>query len=353
MLPLIGFFERRSRPALIAIISAIVLIVAVADYFTGYDFSFAFFYLGAVALATWFISPRFALLISVISVLLGFAGDLLAGAAKEKLFLSGWNAVLALAFYAVTVNILAALRSLQNRLEEKVRGRTAELTEEMLKREFLERELLAVSEREQRRIGHDIHDSLCQHLTATAIAGEVLREKLEAKEQPEAADARCLIALVEEGISLARSMARGLAPIELEEDGLMAAFHDMAHTTGERFRIDCRFECKDPVYVHDLAVAGHLFRIAQEAVTNAIKHGRARLVVIALSSTPAEIRLAVRDDGSGFPEPAPEARGMGMHIMRHRARMIGAQIQIRRAQPGTLVECVLRREEEVVPSLNE
>jgi signal transduction histidine kinase len=345
----IELFERYSRRRLIGIICGIVVWVAIADYETGYELSFSFFYLGAIALATWCIGWRFALFISVASVALGFAGDLLAGASGRSLLLAGWNGALALAFYLVTVAILSALRSLQLRLEEMVRVRTGALTREMAKRELLEKEILEVSEREQRRIGHDLHDSLCQHLTATAIAGEVLRGRLEAKAQPEAGDARRVVALVEEGIALARSLARGLAPIELEEEGLMAALREMSSTTSERFHIDCRFECPDPVVVHEMAAAGHLFRIAQEAITNAIKHGRARTVTVRLATGPGVLRLSIRDDGAGLPASIAESRGMGMHIMRHRAQMIGGEIEIRPGQPGTIVECTLRKEEDLLP----
>ena len=181
MMRFVSYFERLSRTTLIAVVCLIVVAVAVLDYITGFDISFSFFYLGAIALATWCIGSRFALFISILSVALQCGGDLLAGARGHSFFVSGWNAILALAFYTVTVRMLAALRSFQVQLEARVEERTQELTMEMQKRQKLENEILAVSDREQQRIGHDIHDSLCQHLTAAAIAGEVLREKLRSR----------------------------------------------------------------------------------------------------------------------------------------------------------------------------
>jgi len=350
MTKILRFFENCSRPRLVLIIWFFAIGVGALDYFTGYEIAFSFFYLGAIALAAWFIDWRFAVLISIASSSLSFISDILAGAAGRRLFLSAWNTFLALGFYIVVVWILTALRSLQNQLEQKVRDRTAALTAEMKKREALEKEILAVSDREQQRIGHDLHDSLCQHLTATAIAGEVLREKLEGQGRGEAADARQIVTLVEEGITMARGLARGLAPVEFEEEeGLMAAFSQFARSISERFHIQCTFLCADPVPIHDGGVAIHLFRIAQEAVTNAIRHGHSRNVKIALVGEPGLTRLTVRDDGCGIPEGLQKTPGMGLHIMRHRAKMIEAELDIYPAKPGTIVECTLRKDEETLP----
>ena len=318
-----------------------VVLVGVADYLTGYEISFSIFYLVAVSVATWFIGFRFGLFISLLSVVCWLIGDLAAGATYSTRFVPGWNAVIALAFYVVMVRVLANLRTMHDRLEGMVEQRTAALTAEMAKREMLEKELLAVSEREQRRIGHDLHDSLCQHLTGTALAGQVLGDKLEARGLPEAADAGRVVTLVEEGITLARSLARGLAPVELEAEGLMAALRELAQNVSERFKVNCTFEAPEFVPIDDAASAIHLFRIAQEAISNAIKHGRARHIVIALFISPGGVRLSIADDGVGLPEPLPATRGMGLNIMRHRSAIIGATFEIRRAEQGTSVECTM------------
>ena len=318
-----------------------VVLVGVADYLTGYEISFSIFYLVAVSVATWFIGFRFGLFVSVLSVVCWLLGDLAAGATYTTRFVPGWNAVIALAFYVVIVRVLVSLRTMRDRLEGMVVQRTAALTEEMSKREMLEKELLAVSEREQRRIGHDLHDSLCQHLTGTALAGQVLGEKLHARGLPEAADAGRVVTLVEEGITLARNLARGLAPVELEAGGLMDALRELAKNVSERFKVNCTFDAPEFVPIDDTAAAIHLFRIAQEAISNAIKHGRAKRVTIALSISPAGVRLSITDDGAGLPDPLPATHGMGLNIMRHRSAIIGATFDIRRIAPGTRVECTM------------
>jgi two-component system sensor kinase FixL len=130
--------------------------------------------------------------------------------------------------------------------------------------------------------------------------------------------------------------------VELEEEGLMAAFRELAKSTSERLRIQCRFEASEPILIGDADVATHLFRIAQEAISNAIRHGHAQNVRISLAREGENVALQVKDDGCGLPDILPPDRGMGLHIMQHRAAMIGARFSIKRERPGTLVTCVLR-----------
>ena len=213
----------------------------------------------------------------------------------------------------------------------------------MARRERVERELLEISEREQRRIGHDLHDSLGQHLTGAALAAQVLEEKLALRSLPEAVDAGKVVEIVEEGIALSRKLAKGLHPIEMEADGLMQALEELAATSGELFKVSCRFECDSPVLIHDAATSSHLYRIAQEAVSNAVKHGKARNILIQLETLDAGIALRVKDDGGGLPDLPPKTAGMGLRIMAHRSSMIGATFQARRDDPaGTTVACVFR-----------
>jgi signal transduction histidine kinase len=248
-----------------------------------------------------------------------------------------------LTFYLVVVWLLGNLRSLNRNLEAKVRHRTTALTEEMAERERLERELIEISEREQHRIGQDLHDGLCQHLTGATLAGQVLEGKLVALNLAEAADAYKVVELVEEGINLSRRLAKGLYPVEMEADGLMQALEEFAATSSELFKVSCRFECDLPVLIHDAATAGHLYRIAQEAVGNAIKHGKAKNILIRLDASEESTLLSIQDDGAGLPEALPKNRGMGLRIMAHRSGMIGGKFSARRnGTSGTLVNCELR-----------
>jgi signal transduction histidine kinase len=276
----------------------------------------------------------------VLSVLVWIGGDLAAGARYSNPLIPVWNALILMVFYFVVVWLLTNLRALHRELEARVRQRTAALVREMAERQRLEEEILQVSEREQRRIGHELHDSLCQHLTGTALAGQVLGERLAAKSLPEAADADKVVELVEEGITLARNLARGLYPVEMEAEGLMAAFQDLADNLTKGARVRCIFECEAPVLMHDDAAATHLYRIAQEAVRNAIQHGKPKRIGITLAEQNGLVTLTVEDDGVGVPETAQKSGGLGVQIMAHRAAMIGGSFAIEPAPTGgTIVTC--------------
>ena len=319
MLGFVKQLEQCSRTVFITTALLIVAVIGAVDYLTGFETSFSIFYLLAIGLAAWFVGRGFAICISILSVAVSLAGDLARGAHFSSPFVPAWNAIILIAFYLVVVWLLAILRSLYRNLAEQVRQRTSALTEEMAERERLERELLEISEREQRRIGQDLHDGLCQHLTGAMLAGQVLEEKLAARDLPEATDANKVVELVEEGINLSRKLAKGLYPVDMEADGLMLALEEYAATSSELFKVSCRFECDLPVLIHDTATAGHLFRIAQEAVGNAIKHGQAKNILIRLDASEEATELSVKDDGVGLPEPLPNNRGLGLRIMAHRS----------------------------------
>lgn len=337
-------FERSSKPLMMALCLALVVIIGMVDWVTGFELSFLVFYLIPVALAVWFVGDIFAVLISLLSVGVWVAGDVSAGAKYSQPIVPVWNALIALSFIFVVVAILRRLRNLQRQLEEQVRQRTVALTNEMQERMRLETELLGISEREQRRIGHDLHDSLCQHLTGTALAGQVLGEKLAEKSLPEAAAAEHLVVLVEEAIDLTRTLARGLHPMELEGEGFRDAFSELAASVTEHFKIPCRFECPKAMRIQAPTGAIHLYRIAQEAINNAIKHSKAALIVIRLDQDERVIKLSVSDDGVGVPENSRNGRGMGLRIMAYRASMVGATFNLERVEPhGTRVTCVVPR----------
>jgi signal transduction histidine kinase len=342
---LIKQFERQSRPLLVFLTLLIVVGIGVVDYVTGWELSFSVFYLLAVGLATWFVGTRFAIFVSILSVAVSFGGDFATGGRYSFRVVPWWNASIVLTSYFVVVALLSKLRNLYADLETRVQHRTMALTEEMAERERVERELLEISEREQRRIGHDLHDSLGQHLTGAALAAQVLGEKLGTRGIPEAADANKVVQLVEQGIALSRKLAKGLHPIEMEADGLMQALDELASINSELFKISCRFDCDSPVLIRDTVSSGHLYRIAQEAVSNAVKHGKAKDISIQLETLDDGIALRVKDDGIGLPDPLPANAGMGLRIMAHRAGMIGGEFSAKRnGSAGTIVSCVVRRQ---------
>jgi signal transduction histidine kinase len=353
MLQLVKQLENRSRPVLIALAFLIVVLIGAVDYLTGFETSFSIFYLVAIGLAAWFVGRSFAVFVSILSVVVSLAGDLANGAHFSSPLVPAWNAIILIAFYLVVVWLLTVLRSLQRELEARVQQRTAALQQEIAVRERLERELLEISERGQRQAGHDLHDILGQHLTATAFAGQVLNGQLESQALPEAAAAGHLVKMVEEAIILTRTFARGLLPVEMDGEGLMDGFQELARKTGERFKVVCEFDCREPVLLNDAESSTHLYRIAQEAITNAIKHGKARQINLRLEKTNHVITLTITDDGVGLPENARNGQGLGLHIMAYRANLIGATFDIGRLpESGTRVTCKLPSSDAVASEIH-
>ncbi len=199
---------------------------------------------------------------------------------------------------------------------------------DITERKRLEKEILEISDREQQRLGQDLHDGLCQHLAGIELMSQVLEQKLAAKSKAAAVQAGDIASHVRQAISQTRLLARGLSPVTLESEGLMSALQELAANTEKMFGVACRFECQKPVLVHDPASAMHFYRIAQEAVSNAIKHGKASRIVIRLETAGDRTCLSVRDNGGGFAKGLPQTNGMGLRIMQYRAGMLGGSLSI-------------------------
>ncbi len=207
-------------------------------------------------------------------------------------------------------------------------------------RKRLERTVLEISEREQRRIGQDLHDGLGQHLTGIAFMTKVQEKKLVERQVPEASDAAKIVQLVNDAILKTRELSRGLLPVVSEAHGLMSALRLHASEVEDLFGITCRFECENTVLVHNAPMATHLYRIAQEAVNNAIKHAHANNIVIRLFGGEREGTLMIKDDGIGIERPLTPRTGVGLQIMNYRTGVIGGNLEIRKELPrGTSVTC--------------
>lgn len=340
MLAVVQRLERTSRAFLILVSLAFLAVVGFADFLTGFNLSFSVFYLLDIGFAAWFVGKSFGLLVAALSIVISAAGDWAAGAHYSTLFIPVWNGLTLTMVYAIAVWLLGHLRESQRELERKVEQRTCALTREISERERLEKETLEISEREQRRIGHDLHDGLCQHLTATAMAGQVLGQKLAARSVPECEEAGEIVRLIEDGISMTRNMAHGIAPLEMESEGLVTALRGLAANVSRMFKVSCSLECDSPPPIEDATAATHLYRIAQEAVNNALRHGRPRQIVMSLSRVREGAQLTIEDDGVGLPEDWQSGRGLGTRIMGHRARMIGGRLCIEpNPTGGTFVTC--------------
>jgi PAS domain S-box-containing protein len=208
----------------------------------------------------------------------------------------------------------------------------------------LQREILEISEREQARIGQDVHDGLCQQLIGVTLKANSLEQSLTSQQRPEAAAARKICGLLDEAITESRRVCRGLYPIRLRTEGLVPALEELAGAISERHPVPCRFEADRQELNCDVPTATHLYRIAQEALNNALKHSGARNLAIQLTEAEGAILLQIKDDGkglgpTGLRSSSARGSGMGLHIMDYRARLIGGRLQVQSDANGTTVSC--------------
>ncbi|MEO8429088.1 MAG: PAS domain S-box protein [Verrucomicrobiota bacterium] len=215
--------------------------------------------------------------------------------------------------------------------------------QDVTERKQLEKGILEISEREQSRIGQDLHDGLCPHLAGIEFRMKSLEQRLALKSKKESREAAELAKLVQRAIEQTRTLAHGLSPVMLAPDGLMNGLQELAAGTEKAFKISCAFNCPSPLLIHDNAVATHLYRIAHEAVHNAIRHGKPKFVVINLLSANDRIILAVKDDGAGFPTKPQPHQGMGLRVMQYRAGIVGGSLVVQRhPEGGASIVCSLR-----------
>lgn len=207
----------------------------------------------------------------------------------------------------------------------------------------LEREILEISEQERRRIGQDLHDGLCQQLAGIELMSQVLEQNLSKRSKADAARAGEIARYVREAIGQTRSLARGLSPVTLESEGLASALIELGAGAEKLFGVACQVECPGRVVVEPLSVATHLYRIAQEAVTNAIKHGKATKILIRFESSDHRVVLTITDNGSGFGQMPPQQTGMGLRIMQYRSGMVGGTLKMENGPAGgARVVCTVR-----------
>jgi PAS domain S-box-containing protein len=220
----------------------------------------------------------------------------------------------------------------------------AGLLHDVTERRRMERQILEATAEEQRRIGQDLHDGLCQELAGIAFTVEVLGRKLEARGAAEKPTLDRVAELVDQAITHARELARGLQPVALDGPGLATALSELARKAEALFHVTCIFEQQGDLgaAVSDGETASHLYRIAQEAISNAVRHGKAHTIDVELAAEPGSLRLTVCDDGTGIPaEPRPSG-GIGLQTMAYRARVVGGTLTVRPgARRGTVVTCTV------------
>ncbi|HOV90141.1 MAG TPA: sensor histidine kinase [Syntrophorhabdaceae bacterium] len=218
---------------------------------------------------------------------------------------------------------------------------------EIIERKLLEKQVLEISEWEQRRIGQDLHDSLSQQLAGIAFLCKGIQKKIATSSPEETNELDEIVKLIDGAITKTKSLARGLYPVRLEEHGFTTAIDDLANNIERLFGISCRFLYKEPFPIHDNITATHLYRITQEAVNNAIRHGSANKITISLENNEDEAILTIKNNGKPFRRIPKDSQGMGISIMKYRAGIIGASLDIKKGiNSGTVVTCRFKNKKE-------
>ncbi|HSI14361.1 MAG TPA: response regulator [Chthoniobacter sp.] len=207
------------------------------------------------------------------------------------------------------------------------RGEVFGFVHDISEQRRLEREVLHITMEERHQFGRELHDGLGQQLTALELMTHTLARELKTAAPVQAKSAWEITKYIRQAITQTRELAHGLSPVAAEGEGLMQALQDLAQMTTSA-GTPCDFECPSPVKIDDSAMAGHLYRIAQEAVTNALKHAKPAQIVLRLEDRETVIELTVEDNGCGFPRRKSKKNGMGLQVMQHRARLVGGHLSL-------------------------
>lgn len=323
------FFARQPAGRLATEAVALVAVIGVIDYLTGYEVTIFPFYSIPILLMVWFGSGRAAILIAIMSTLAWWWADAAAGHHYSQEWLRTWDAMVRFIFFLLVIISGSAVHERIKLLEHSQK---------------LEREIISISEREQQRIGRDLHDGLGQYLVAIGMAADSLRDDLAKQAHPDNQAAGRIADLLHDAVSRVRDLSRGLSPVDRDEGGLKAALKELASSVSKLSGIPCSVIYEGNIPIRDNTTAVHLYRIAQEALNNAIKHGRPSLVVIAFEISRGFLSLRVSDNGIGMDSALSKNHGMGFNIMRYRARMLGGSLEVLPNSPtGTIVVCSVRK----------
>lgn len=325
----------RRQPDFLALLLPLLLAGGMAwiDRTTTWELSLFVFYAVPIVMAVWWAGNRAGYGMAVICGIFWWASNYDTHPYETTLGYV-WATVSRVIFFGVVAYAVTAVRNRQEADAARI--------EALEERRQLEADLVAVSEHEQQRIGQDLHDGLCQHLAAIGLAARSLADDLQTQKNDSAQDAELIQQSIQEAVSEARGLARGIFPVHVDRHGLAVALSELARSTSRLTGVQIEVEEEGDVQISPPEAAMHLYRIAQEAVANAVRHGGAQSVHIKINGGADSIVLTVVDDGKGFPILPRKDGGMGMRTMRYRAQMIGASITMSAPDPrGATLRCIV------------
>ena len=322
---------QRSTASVIVAIVAQLFIVGIVDYATGVEVSVGIFYLFPVCVAAWFLNLRAATLVCICAAIIWLWADLRAGLRYSHWPIPYWNAIVRLGYFAIVALLLSRIRDLTKASSQNVQQKSALHEAEVKARQEIEARIVSIADEERRRLAHDLHDDIGQQLAAIALKAKTL--ELTSDTGPAKNDAAAVVASLKHAVSQIRLLARDFDAVAIEPHGLPAALEHLATFTEETFCIQCKVTVKSCSPAMSVLASTALYRVCQEAITNAVTHGRAKNVAVELVCTDAEASLSIQDDGIGFDLTRATA-GMGLRIMKYRSERCGGKITIQ-SQPGT------------------
>jgi len=327
------FLTRQSSS--VGFVESLLLLFAIAwlDLATGHQVSLVLFYSAPIVFAVWLCDNRSPFVVAGLAGVLWSWADIALGHLYSSATVQAWEISIRFAFF-----FLVALAGIATKERQQASNARIRLLEHSRR---LEQQIIEVSEYEQQRIGRDLHDGLCQFLAAIGCAATSLKIDLEQRGLEKlAATAAEIEKHLTESVKQARDLAHGLMPVQFDEAGLPAALQELAASASRLFRIDCTFEFAGENAATHPGKATHLYRIAQEAITNARRHGKANNVEVRLSANSSAMSLSIADDGIGFSKTEKDTNGVGLSIMRYRANVVGGEFEIEeRPAGGTIVSC--------------
>ena len=315
---------------------ATVLSIGALDFATGYQIRVLPFYSAPIFVAAWFCGKKRGFVVATLAGAVWWYANWLTGDPDLHIhsWIRVWEAFRHVTFFVVVAWIGSALRA-----KSDIASARIALLEHSQR---LEHEIVNISDAEQRRIGQDLHDGLCQNLAALSCAATSLRNDLrDLQLSTESNLAGDLANRLRDAVVQTRELAHELVPAHVAEVGLVVALESLTQSVTQLQGVNCTFQARNSVPDCDDHTATHLYRVAQEAINNATRHGKASHIDVSLHATDHRMTLQVLDDGVGISES--KSNGMGLAIMRYRARLNGGELQIEQPESGgTKVCCTVR-----------
>ena len=331
----LDFVQNRSRSAVLAAAVVLLALLGWIDVWAGRNVTLFPFYGLPIALVAFRMGDKAGVGMAFAAGAIWWSTDVMVDQIYPSYGIRAWETTIRFLFFILVAFGVDAM----TRAHRAAIGRIALLEHSAQ----LEHEVVEISEYEQRRIGRDLHDGLCQSLAAAECVVAGLESKLAARSTADlASEASVASRLINSAISEARNLARGLVVIPAGDAPLESLLEELAESTQNLLGIQCAFSATGRTRLNAATDGAHLFRIAQEAVSNAHKHGGARRIEISLSANPEVTILSIADDGRGFCGEPADHRGMGLNTMRYRAKIIGGELTLeKRERGGTIVSCMI------------